>query len=582
MSSNSKNIRRLFAIAVIALFASGCDQTFSYLSGQQTQDKNKEEALEEEGKTAVITVWGDRFEAFIEHDYLIVNTPTKFITHISDLVTLKPRRDGPITFVMKHGEDPAIKQEVPKVARDGIYLPMIPFPKVGTWKVHIEVPLKDKTFKVNLPDVTVFKDEAAVKAAPDPEEIEGVTYLKEQQWKIGTGAYPVARRTLSERLRVTARVAAPLASQAHVVVPFVGTLVKPEKGKIPSIGERVEEGQVLARLRSSMSNSDRLQMTSNKLSAESTKLQVTTARTQLATLVADLDIRLAEAKAKVKEAEVSKEHAEQIRVRVTMLFEKKAKSKKEFEMAQFESKKAITQLEVARTLAKRYQEVRLTLGKLINLKSKVNLPNSTTNIPFVELRAPISGIIAKRHGVVGELVDPTQPVFSIFDPSTVLIKARLPESHLPRLAQSHEAFYERPGAVGKHHSILGQGGRFLYIGLEIDVRSRTVPLIYAVPNKKGTLRIGMTLAVNLETQRSLETMAIPDSAVIDEDGQPIAFVHISGETYEKRELKLGIRDGHWIEVKSGLKPGDRVVTIGAYNIRLASLSTKLPVHGHAH
>ena len=69
---------------------------------------------------------------------------------------------------------------------------------------------------------------------------------------------------------------------------------------------------------------------------------------------------------------------------------------------------------------------------------------------------------------------------------------------------------------------------------------------------------------------------------IDEAGQPIAFVQVSGETFEKRHLKLGIRDAGRVEVLSGLSAGDRVVTRGGYAIRLAAASSILPDHGHAH
>ena len=77
-------------------------------------------------------------------------------------------------------------------------------------------------------------------------------------------------------------------------------------------------------------------------------------------------------------------------------------------------------------------------------------------------------------------------------------------------------------------------------------------------------------------------MAIPDSAIVEEGGQPVAFVQVSGETFQKRELTLGIRDGNWVQVLTGVSEGERVVTKGAMAIRLASVSSVIPAHGHAH
>jgi multidrug efflux pump subunit AcrA (membrane-fusion protein) len=88
--------------------------------------------------------------------------------------------------------------------------------------------------------------------------------------------------------------------------------------------------------------------------------------------------------------------------------------------------------------------------------------------------------------------------------------------------------------------------------------------------------------LHVETARSEEAVAIPDSAIVEEGGQPVAFVQVSGETFEKRELKLGIRDGNFVQVLDGVKEGERVVTKGAYAIRLSSVSGVIPAHGHAH
>jgi membrane fusion protein, heavy metal efflux system len=77
-------------------------------------------------------------------------------------------------------------------------------------------------------------------------------------------------------------------------------------------------------------------------------------------------------------------------------------------------------------------------------------------------------------------------------------------------------------------------------------------------------------------------VVIPSSAVLDEDGRPIAYVQAEGEAFEKRELTIGGREGDRVLVRAGVKLGDRVVTGAAYQVRLASLSTSVPAHGHEH
>jgi multidrug efflux pump subunit AcrA (membrane-fusion protein) len=76
--------------------------------------------------------------------------------------------------------------------------------------------------------------------------------------------------------------------------------------------------------------------------------------------------------------------------------------------------------------------------------------------------------------------------------------------------------------------------------------------------------------------------AIPVSAVVDDQGQSVAYVEVAGEAFERRGLRLGIRDGDFVQVLDGLAPGERVVTRGAYQVRLAAASGAVPAHGHAH
>ena len=76
--------------------------------------------------------------------------------------------------------------------------------------------------------------------------------------------------------------------------------------------------------------------------------------------------------------------------------------------------------------------------------------------------------------------------------------------------------------------------------------------------------------------------AVPAAALIDDAGRPIVFVQREGETFERRAVTVGPRSGDLVQIIEGVKPGERVVTKGAYLVRLASLSTSVPAHGHVH
>jgi len=77
-------------------------------------------------------------------------------------------------------------------------------------------------------------------------------------------------------------------------------------------------------------------------------------------------------------------------------------------------------------------------------------------------------------------------------------------------------------------------------------------------------------------------LAVPESAIVDDAGRPVVFVQAAGESFLRRPVRLGIRDSGNIGILEGVTRGERVVTAGAYQIRLAALSPQVPAHGHVH
>jgi multidrug efflux pump subunit AcrA (membrane-fusion protein) len=107
-------------------------------------------------------------------------------------------------------------------------------------------------------------------------------------------------------------------------------------------------------------------------------------------------------------------------------------------------------------------------------------------------------------------------------------------------------------------------------------------VIYTANNSKRLLAIGQAVFIRLYTSPTVKATAVPESAVIDDGGRPVVFVQVAGESFERRPVRLGRQDARYLQVIDGLKPGERIVTRGAYLVRLAALSTQIPAHGHVH
>jgi biotin carboxyl carrier protein len=206
-----------------------------------------------EAKTAQISVFGERHEIFAEHRLVVAGTPTKFVTHVTDLRTLEPRREGPVRFVMRLGQEAPIEQTDKAPARAGIYEAMLTFPKAGEWGVTLVVPTEEGEKSIAFTPVKVFASADEVAKAPEPEAPTGISFLKEQQWKILAGTQPATKRKLVEQLRLPAMVTARPGTLAQVTPPVAGRLLLPAGKTMPLVGDKVEAGQVLALIQPSFS-----------------------------------------------------------------------------------------------------------------------------------------------------------------------------------------------------------------------------------------------------------------------------------------------------------------------------------------
>ena len=116
----------------------------------------------------------------------------------------------------------------------------------------------------------------------------------------------------------------------------------------------------------------------------------------------------------------------------------------------------------------------------------------------------------------------------------------------------------------------------------VDATTRTVPAIIEFDNPGGSLRAGMNVRARLYSGAGHPGVAIPASALMDDAGQSVVSVLREGESFERRIVTAGPRDGDRVAIVSGIKAGERVVSQGAYQVKLAASAPAAMGHGHAH
>ena len=193
------------------------------------------------------------------------------------------------------------------------------------------------------------------------------------------------------------------------------------------------------------------------------------------------------------------------------------------------------------------------------------------------LASPITGYVKQLLVPNGAHVEVGQPVAVVTQTRRLQLVAEVSERDFGQLAKVTKAHF-RPTYSDKLYKTDELGGRLLAYGR--SAVGAFVPVTFEVDNV-GDLIAGSYAEVYLLTRPESEVVSIPVTALTEEQGLYFVYVQVCGEEFEKREVHPGRRGGERVEILHGLHYGDRVVTRGAVQVKLASMTTAIP-HGHSH
>lgn len=191
--------------------------------------------------------------------------------------------------------------------------------------------------------------------------------------------------------------------------------------------------------------------------------------------------------------------------------------------------------------------------------------------------APASGQLLAVDVTNGTYVEEGQALGTLVHGDRLMLRAELPARHANVAANIRSAVFTTPNGTAYDTdalkgSILTRGGAGNGV---------MIPIAFAFANPGGLLP-NTVVDVALRTENMQESLTIPRSALIEEQGLFFVYVQTSGESFTKREVQLGENDGLRVVVKGGLKEGERVVSRGAMQLKLSTLSGVMPAHGHEH
>ena len=580
-------------------------------------------------KSSQVTVWDDRFEIFMEHPFVAADTPTKFVTHVTDRITLKPQRKGSVTFLLTDN-DGISKRHVEKTpARDGIYIPMLTFPHSGIWNVSLNIEIEDKEYVVKLPTIKVYKSQTEVDRAAGAEKVAGISFLKEQQWKMTFATEVVQQRKIHSQA-VPAVPESAIIDESGKPVAFVQLAGETFEKRYLKLGKK-DHGfvQVLSGLSEGeyvttkgayaimegeheLHNDESIVKLSEKdvrrFGIEVGKAgsgvfgvylsvpgEITINTDHMAHIVPRVPGIVREVRKRlgdpVKQGEVMAVMESRVLAdsktaylasierlglanttfkREDKLWKEKITSEQDY----LDAKRAFAEAKIQMRSAE--QKLR-TLG--FNAKYLEKLPSGSAELlTTFEITAPFNCTVIQKHITLGEVVKDDADIFVVADLDTVWVDLRVHQKDVSLLRKGQEVIISAKSSVPETKGVLG------YIAPVIDEKTRTALARVVLDNTSGLLRPGTFVTANILVKQLNAEVVVAKNILQDVGDKTCIFVK-SEHGFEARPVTIGRSNERKVEIVSGLRPGETIVTKNSFRLKAElekAAGGDLSGHGHAH
>ncbi|MDP2207196.1 MAG: efflux RND transporter periplasmic adaptor subunit [Bacteroidota bacterium] len=198
----------------------------------------------------------------------------------------------------------------------------------------------------------------------------------------------------------------------------------------------------------------------------------------------------------------------------------------------------------------------------------------------IKITMPQSGFVKEVFVQEGEYVEAGQTIATVGNNLKMTLKAEMLANMYPKLKKVFSCNFKTPYSE-KIYLLEDMKGKLISTSHKVDENDFFTHVYFEFENN-GEILEGTFVEVYLKINQQQEALIVPKSALLEEQGILFLYLQISGESFTKREVKIGGSDGLYYQIIDGLAKGDRVVTKGVHQIRLASLAGSLPLHGHTH
>lgn len=252
----------------------------------------------------------------------------------------------------------------------------------------------------------------------------------------------------------------------------------------------------------------------------------------------------------------------------------KAKAKYDQATAEFERKSKLYQSKVIpkSQLEQAEQKFQIAKTEYENLSKNYRSGAKLIKIPF-------DGYIKSVDVENGSFVEQGRALFTIAHHTSSLLEVQVSPAFASDLSEIQDLWYQPK--IGEWSSLNEKNGKIISITDEVDAQRPMLSVFAEIIDDVG-MPEGSYTEVQLAVGSSTKGLVIPQSALLENYGNYSVIVQLSGEEFERREITIGKQNGSEVEVLSGLRLSEYVVSKGAYQVKMASMATGAVGHGHAH
>jgi HlyD family secretion protein len=238
------------------------------------------------------------------------------------------------------------------------------------------------------------------------------------------------------------------------------------------------------------------------------------------------------------------------------LLEQGAASAKDVEDAQI----ALAQAKAAYDTAQKQYDLKVAEGDLNAAKGRT--ATAEAQLSYSKITSPIDGVVTDRPFYPGETAPAGAPLVTVMNLSQVIAKAHVAEQAAAKLKIGDAATLSGPG-VGS-----SVRGKVTLVSPALDPSSTTVEVWAQFPNADGHLKPGSSAQVTLIAETIPHAVVVPTMAILTDDNgaKSVMILDTADNSVHKKSVQVGIQDGPYIQVTKGLSGGERVVTVGAFEL----------------